>query len=96
MFEMMDVNKTSDKKKKIFKNKAKDHGSNEDSSINKDSHRDKRKKRNMKSDASSIVEFDPIDDDEHKETDPNHWEKHSQKCVYFCKEEGIGLCNKCK
>lgn len=33
---------------------------------------------------------------EEEERDYNVCKPHKEKCTYYCKEEGIGLCNKCK
>jgi hypothetical protein len=37
-----------------------------------------------------------VDLEEETEIDFNFCKPHNEKCVYYCKEEGLGLCNKCK
>ncbi|CAI2359765.1 unnamed protein product [Moneuplotes crassus] len=39
----------------------------------------------------------PVEEEKKEEVhDFNFCKAHKDKCVYYCKEEGIGLCNKCK
>lgn len=101
MFQMMDVSKASKEEEKKIRDKKKQ---KEDSNKTK-SQTDHRSGNASHSSEESkqlcmltLLEHVKVTDDSFEDTqkDYNFCKEHNEKWVYYCKEEGKGLCNKCK